>query len=98
VATVSLYFEDSGRTITVAAGRIFTEICDDYDTPVFFGCRAAACATCLIEVTQGMENLSPITDGEDVMLSILAEGNPRARLACQCVVHGPIAVKVLAPV
>jgi len=94
---IEIHFEDSSKTISAETGRIFTEICDDYDTPIFFGCRAASCATCLIEVTQGLEHLSPITDGEDVILSLMAEGNPRARLACQCVINGSIAVKVLAP-
>lgn len=94
---IEIHFEDSARTIRVEAGRVFTEICDDYDTPIFFGCRAASCATCLIEVTQGLEHLSPITDGEEVILSLMAQGNSRARLACQCRVNGSIAVKVLAP-
>ncbi|WP_287128510.1 2Fe-2S iron-sulfur cluster-binding protein [Candidatus Cyanaurora vandensis] len=95
--TVNLYFEDTSKTITVESGRRFMEICDEYDSPVFFGCRAASCATCLVEITAGLENLTPITPDEEVLLSILAEGNPKARLACQCVVNGSIAVKVLAP-
>jgi 2Fe-2S ferredoxin len=95
--TVEIFFEDTQQTITTAAGRNFTEICDDYDTPVFFGCRAASCATCMIEVTRGMEFLSPVTHEEEVLLDILAEGNKKARLACQCIVKGSIAVKVLAP-
>ncbi len=97
MASVEILFEDTKLTITTASGRKFTDICDDFDTPIFFGCRAGSCATCLIEVTQGIENLSPHTNEEEVLLSILADGNPKARLACQCKVLGPIVVKVLEP-
>jgi len=92
---VKVQFLDNGLVVDVEAGTPFYEICDTYDTPVLLGCRAAACATCLIEVVSGVENLTPVTINEGVMLEILAEGNAKARLACQCSVLGPVAVRVL---
>lgn len=92
---IELTFEDTGKTVRTAAGRRFIDICDEFDTPVFFGCRSASCATCLIEVTEGMDNLTPRTEEEEVLLEIVAEDNAQARLACQCVVNGPVTVKTL---
>ena len=92
---IEVHFEDTGQIVKTSEGRRFIDICDEFETPVFFGCRSASCATCLIEVVQGLENLSPMTDAEDALLSIVAEDNPQARLACQCKINGPISVKVL---
>jgi len=92
---VKVHFLDNGLVVDVERGTPFYDICDTYETPVLLGCRAAACATCLIEVVEGVENLTPVTVSEEVMLEILAEGNPKARLACQCSVQGPLTVRVL---
>lgn len=48
------------------------------------------CATCVVEITQGMENLSPKTDFETRRLRKKPENY---RLACQTLVNGPISVK-----
>jgi len=84
-----------GLTLTIPVGAKFTEICDRYDTPLLLGCRACSCGTCLVEVIQGMKNLSLPTESEIVLLSILAEDNPQARLACQCAVFGSVALRLL---
>jgi 2Fe-2S ferredoxin len=92
---IEIFFEDTGKALKTSAGRRFIDICDEFDTPILFGCRSASCGTCLVEVTGGMENLSPVTDEEAILLEVMAEGNPLARLACQCVVNGSISVKTL---
>lgn len=43
----------------------------------------ALCATCQVEVTQGLENLRPPTDIEMDMLDQLPKCTPQSRLACQ---------------
>ena len=44
-----------------------------------FGCTTGICGTCLVEVEEGMENLTPRTqEEEDMMLE------PHERLLCQC--------------
>ena len=47
------------------------------------------CGTCIVEVLEGMENLSPRTDVENRKLKKKPESY---RLACQTLVNGPITV------
>ena len=47
------------------------------------------CGTCIVEVVDGMENLSPRTDFESRKLKKKPENY---RLACQALVHGPVSV------
>ncbi|MEM9002910.1 MAG: 2Fe-2S iron-sulfur cluster-binding protein [Cyanobacteria bacterium P01_F01_bin.86] len=90
-------FSDKDLTLEVPEGTSFTTICDDYPTGILLGCRDAACGVCLIEVLEGVQDLSPITEGEEILIEALAEGIPGARLACQCKIEGagPISVKGL---
>lgn len=48
------------------------------------------CGTCLVEVVEGMENLSPRTPVEDAKLKRKPE---TYRLACQTLVFGSAAIK-----
>jgi ferredoxin len=48
------------------------------------------CATCVVEIVSGLENLSPKTDFEQRKLKKKPENY---RLACQTLVNGPISVK-----
>lgn len=48
------------------------------------------CGTCIIEVVEGMENLSSRTDVENRKLKKKPE---TYRLACQALVNGPVSVK-----
>jgi ferredoxin len=43
------------------------------------------CGTCVVEIVEGMENLSPLTDSE---LSKLKRKPKNYRLACQTMVNG----------
>ena len=43
----------------------------------------ALCATCYVEVLEGMDQLDPRTDAELDMLDTLPTANERSRLACQ---------------
>jgi 2Fe-2S ferredoxin len=47
----------------------------------------ALCATCHVEVTEGMDQLSEKTDAELDMLDTLPSSNPKSRLACQIKVN-----------
>ncbi len=47
------------------------------------------CGTCVVEVVEGMENLSPRTEFESRKLKKKPENY---RLACQSLVHGPVSV------
>ncbi len=48
------------------------------------------CATCVVEIVSGLENLSPRTDFEQRKLKKKPENY---RLACQTLVNGPVSVK-----
>jgi len=48
------------------------------------------CGTCVVEIVEGMENLSPRTDFEQKVLKKKPES---FRLACQTLVNGPVSVK-----
>jgi ferredoxin len=47
------------------------------------------CGTCIVEIVEGMENLSPRTEVEDRKLR---KRNDQCRLACQTLVHGVVSV------
>ena len=56
---------------------------------VVFGCSMGICGTCLIEVEEGMENLSELSENEKDMC---LEDNER--LLCQCkVMKGVVKIK-----
>lgn len=90
--SVEICFEEQGITIQSEPYCSLMQICDDHSTPIFFGCREAACGTCLIEISRGLENLSPVTSAERELLDVLAPNNENARLACQCTVNGNIGI------
>lgn len=48
------------------------------------------CGTCIVEVTEGMDNLSPRTEVENRKLKKKPENY---RLACQTLVHGSVSIK-----
>jgi len=48
------------------------------------------CGTCVVEIVEGMENLSPKTDFEQKVLKKKPES---FRLACQTLVNGSVSVK-----
>lgn len=47
------------------------------------------CGTCIVEIADGMENLSPRTEVENRKLK---KKPSTYRLACQTLVHGPVSV------
>ena len=69
-----------------------SEVLDATNSPVLFGCRTGICGTCVIEV-EG--DLPPPEDEEKELLELYAPDNPKARLACQIELTGPIRVRPL---
>ena len=68
--------------IEIADGERIKEACEEAGIP--FACEEGICGTCVIEVDEGMENLSEFTEEEEDFLG--DEGNER--LACQCKIKG----------
>ncbi|MTJ09330.1 MULTISPECIES: 2Fe-2S iron-sulfur cluster-binding protein [unclassified Anabaena] len=50
---------------------------------------AGQCATCIVQITEGLENLSPRTDVENKKFKNKPDNY---RLACQTLVNGPVSV------
>lgn len=60
------------------------EVLKASEYPILATCGGMAlCATCHVEVSQGMENLPPPTDAELDMLDQLPKASSQSRLACQ---------------
>ncbi len=77
-----LIFENTGEEKEVPSGSAIHEVCEEAGVP--FACTEGVCGTCVIEVLEGMENLSPFTQEE---MDFLGEQD-RERLACQCKLNG----------
>lgn len=72
-----LIFNENEETI-LEDGSPIKEICEESGVP--FACEEGVCGTCVIEVEEGMENLSSFTQEEEDFLGEMG----CERLACQC--------------
>jgi ferredoxin len=74
-------------------GTLLQKAIDSSNADIMFGCREGSCATCMIEVLDGMANLNPPTDAEKTTL-MPEELKANVRLACQCkVLQGKISIQ-----
>ena len=73
-----LLFEDTGEEYEVKDGESIADACEQAGVP--FACTEGVCGTCVIEVKEGMENLTEFTQEESDFLGDMEE----ERLACQC--------------
>jgi 2Fe-2S ferredoxin len=78
-------------------GGELLDVCDDVFAPVPFSCRSASCATCQVEIVEGMELLEAPNHQERYLLEILS-GPPNLRLACQARVRAGAGVVRIKPV
>ena len=74
-----LIFEHSDEELELEDDSPIAEVCEEAGVP--FACTEGVCGTCVIEVKEGQENLSPQTQEEK---DFLGEGTCDERLACQC--------------
>lgn len=82
-----LIFNENEET-TLEDGAPIKEVCEDSGVP--FACEEGVCGTCVIEVEEGMENLSPFTQEEEDFLGEMG----CERLACQCrIKSGSVKIK-----
>lgn len=78
-----LIFEHNGDETDLPDGCPIAEACEEAGVP--FACTEGVCGTCVIEVKEGMENLSTPTQEEE---DFLGDGTSKERLACQCKIKG----------
>ncbi|ACK71889.1 ferredoxin [Gloeothece citriformis PCC 7424] len=93
----SITFVKENKDVVVAQGANLREkaLQNSIDIYTFKGkltnCGGyGQCGTCIVEIVEGMENLSPKTDFEQRKLKKKPE---TYRLACQTLVNGPVKVK-----
>lgn len=83
-----LIFNHSGEEKKIPDGESIITCCEEAGVP--FACTEGVCGTCIIEVTEGMDNLSEFTQEEKDFLGDM----DRERLACQCkILHGLVKIK-----
>ena len=73
-----LIFENTGEEKDLPDDAAIQEFCEEAGVP--FACTEGVCVTCVIEVVEGFENLSEVTQEEKDFLG----EQDRERLACQC--------------
>ncbi len=73
-----LIFTTTEEEMIIEDGAPIQECCEDAGVP--FACTEGICGTCVIEVEEGMDNLSDYTQEEE---DFLGEKGCE-RLACQC--------------
>lgn len=67
----------TGQEIELEDGDFIQDACDKLGVP--FGCQNGLCGTCMIDVVEGEDNLSELTEEEETL-----ERDRNHRLACQC--------------
>ena len=77
-----LIFKNTGEEKEIEDSSPIAEACEEAGVP--FACTEGVCGTCVIEVLEGMENLTPFTQEEKDFLG----EQDRERLACQCKIKG----------
>lgn len=87
-------FVRDGTSIEVPAGGSFLKACQDEDANHDFGCTVGSCGTCILVFESGAENVPPPSKDEFETLDMCTSVKG-ARLGCQLVVRGDIAVKPL---
>ncbi|HNA61963.1 MAG TPA: 2Fe-2S iron-sulfur cluster-binding protein [Rhabdochlamydiaceae bacterium] len=83
-----LIFEHSGEEHNIPDGEGIASACEEAGVP--FACTEGVCGTCVIEVVEGINNLSPINQEEKDFLG----EQDKERLACQCkLLRGVVKIK-----
>jgi ferredoxin len=77
-----LIFEDQNEEVEIPDGASIMEACEAAGVP--FACTEGVCGTCVIEVTEGMDQLSEFNQAEADFLGDMG----CERLACQCKIKG----------
>ena len=85
--------KDTGEEIEVSVGEELSEVVKDNGWPIAFGCEDGVCGTCIVEVSEGQDNISPAGEIEEQTLEMMGMKDGDHRLSCQCKVNGDICIK-----
>lgn len=86
-------FSNTGDEEEVAEGTPLKDVVRDKGWPIAFGCEDGVCGTCIVEVEEGKENLSPMEDTESQTMEMMCMNDGNHRLACQCKCKGNVKIK-----
>ncbi|MBF0246517.1 MAG: 2Fe-2S iron-sulfur cluster binding domain-containing protein [Alphaproteobacteria bacterium] len=92
MAKAEITFDDIGLTVTVPVGTRVIEVSEKVGSTITYGCRECDCGMCMMEVVEGMDNLSVPSVLEQRVLDENLAGR-KDRLACQAQVLGTVTVK-----
>ncbi len=93
MAKAELTLLDINKTVMVTTGTRIIEVSEREGSGIVYGCREGDCATCIMDVVEGWENLSQPSVVEDRILRENAAGRHQ-RLACQAqILGGKVSVK-----
>jgi len=84
-----IFFPKTGEECEVDLDDTLVDATFRFELPIRYRCERAVCTTCIVEVLEGMENLSPPNERETQTLRTVG-ALPHYRLACQCTVHGDV--------
>lgn len=68
---------ETGKSEEIKDGELIREKAEELGVP--FGCEEGICGTCMIDILEGEENLSELTESEKDLMR-----DKKHRLACQC--------------
>ncbi len=85
-------FEDIELTVNIPVGTRVIEVSEKVGSGIIYSCRECDCGTCMMEVTEGWDNLSEPSVLEDKVLRENMAGRNQ-RLACQAQILGKVSVK-----
>lgn len=75
--------------VNVKPGENFQNIVEVTGSGMVFGCRDGECGTCILDIQQGNEYLSPINEKEKTVLKNFPDAPKNGRLACQLEIAKP---------
>lgn len=78
-----IIYEERKKEVEVKDGDFIQDACEKLGVP--FSCTQGICGTCMIDVVEGQENLSELTQEEKDM-----DRDKAHRLACQCKIKSGI--------
>jgi len=88
-ASTITMIKDGNETLIKGSKKDATllEVAQDNNVQMDNACGGnGACTTCMVKVHKGAENLSEVTDREEMMG--MNSDNPEYRLGCQCKITG----------
>jgi ferredoxin len=86
-------FVTDKRTIEIPSGSKITDVVDEHQATLPFGCRLGSCGTCRVIIEAGMENLNPRNQTEEELFENFTSVRDDERLGCQLIVYGDVRIR-----